>query len=218
MKKGFTLSEVLITLGVIGVVAAITMPMLIKSYQKHVTVNRLKKAYSELYQAVNMSVNDNDAVENWDFSLTIEDFCKKYMTPYLKYLKTDSFPESGKYIYKLSNGTTLQFYMGLQTKAVYGNVQIMVDINGDKKPNKNGRDIFYYYILEKKSSFYNYGMGDFVNNIPYGGLYPDGYGKSRDDLKNYYWRGCNVNTGIAGAFCTALIMYDGWKISDDYNW
>ena len=34
LKKGFTLAEVLITLGVIGVVAALTMPVLITDYQK----------------------------------------------------------------------------------------------------------------------------------------------------------------------------------------
>ena len=43
-KFAFTLAEVLITLGIIGVVAAMTMPALVANYQKTVTVNRLKKA------------------------------------------------------------------------------------------------------------------------------------------------------------------------------
>ena len=46
LLKAFTLAEVLITLGIIGVVAAITMPMLIANYQKTVIVNQLKKSYS----------------------------------------------------------------------------------------------------------------------------------------------------------------------------
>ena len=51
MKKfGFTLAEVLITLGVIGVVAAITLPILTKNYQKHVWVNQLKANYSIINQ------------------------------------------------------------------------------------------------------------------------------------------------------------------------
>lgn len=33
-KRGFTLAEVLITLGIIGVIAAITIPMLIEAYIK----------------------------------------------------------------------------------------------------------------------------------------------------------------------------------------
>ncbi len=38
MKNGFTLAEVLITLGIIGIVAAMTMPALIANYQKKVLV------------------------------------------------------------------------------------------------------------------------------------------------------------------------------------
>ena len=46
--KGFTLAEVLITLGIIGVVAAMTLPTLISNYQKRVYENQLKKAASVL--------------------------------------------------------------------------------------------------------------------------------------------------------------------------
>ena len=45
MKKGFTLAEVLITLGIIGVVAALTLPSLITNYRKKQTVAQLKKVY-----------------------------------------------------------------------------------------------------------------------------------------------------------------------------
>lgn len=48
LKRAFTLAEVLITIGVIGVVAAITIPSLVTSYQKRMTVNRLKGSYSKL--------------------------------------------------------------------------------------------------------------------------------------------------------------------------
>lgn len=34
MKRGFTLAEVLITLGIIGVVASMTMPVLVGNYKK----------------------------------------------------------------------------------------------------------------------------------------------------------------------------------------
>ena len=47
-RAAFTLAEVLITLGIIGVVAAMTMPAIISSYQKKQTVSQLKKAYSLL--------------------------------------------------------------------------------------------------------------------------------------------------------------------------
>ena len=45
MKRiGFTLAEVLITLGIIGVVAAITLPALIQKQQEKILVNQLKKS------------------------------------------------------------------------------------------------------------------------------------------------------------------------------
>ena len=50
MKKGFTLAEVLITLGIIGVVAALVMPALIANYQKELLKNQFKKAYSVYLQ------------------------------------------------------------------------------------------------------------------------------------------------------------------------
>ena len=51
-KYGFTLAEVLVTLGVIGIVAALTMPTLMANHQKTVQKAQFKKAYSLFYNAV----------------------------------------------------------------------------------------------------------------------------------------------------------------------
>ena len=63
MKRGFTLAEVLITLGVIGVVAAITMPTLIKNYQKHVWVNQLKKSVSTIENGFKLAMANDEVME-----------------------------------------------------------------------------------------------------------------------------------------------------------
>ncbi len=66
MKKyGFTLSEVLITLGIIGIVAAVTMPSLIQNKNDKETVNRLKKVYSSLSQAYLMLSAEYGDPTNW---------------------------------------------------------------------------------------------------------------------------------------------------------
>ena len=214
-KRAFTLAEVLITLGVIGVISAMTLPTIIKHYQKQVTVTRLKKAYSELYQAVNMSVSENTGVENWDYTLTGDEFFDKYLKPYIKSGKSNR-----KRTFSSYNGVTYEIYTHNDF------TEIIVDINGNKKPNLLGKDIFIFHVFSKKKDFYNNGNGNIAQNIPVGGLYPDGYGYTRKAMKNDTWRGCNRRNdksakgyGIqAGAFCTALIMLDGWKIEDDYLW
>lgn len=58
-EEAFTLAEVLITLGVIGVVAAMTMPSLVANYQKKVWVNQLKKTVSVMNQAFQKMLADD---------------------------------------------------------------------------------------------------------------------------------------------------------------
>ena len=61
----FTLAEVLITLGIIGVVAAITLPSLIQRNIEKQRVAQLKKAYSELSQAYNLAIAENGSPTEW---------------------------------------------------------------------------------------------------------------------------------------------------------
>lgn len=62
-KKGFTLAEVLVTMGVIGVVAALTVPNLVKDYQKKSLIAQLRKVHSELQQ-VFLSYMSDERVES----------------------------------------------------------------------------------------------------------------------------------------------------------
>ena len=64
-KVAFTLAEVLITLGIIGVVAAITLPSLIQRNIEKQRVAQLKKAYSELSQAYNLAIAENGSPTEW---------------------------------------------------------------------------------------------------------------------------------------------------------
>ncbi len=65
-KFAFTLAEVLITLGIIGVVAALTMPSLIAKHQEKAAVARLKKAYSILSQAMLLAINEYGTIDGWE--------------------------------------------------------------------------------------------------------------------------------------------------------
>lgn len=54
-KKAFTLAEVLVTLGIIGIVAAMTLPALIQNYQKMVLKSQFKKVYTTLFNAIKLA-------------------------------------------------------------------------------------------------------------------------------------------------------------------
>lgn len=67
VQKGFTLAEVLITLAIIGIVAALTIPTLVSKYQERAIVTALKKNISVLSQAYKMALNDNNWNSNFGY-------------------------------------------------------------------------------------------------------------------------------------------------------
>lgn len=117
---GFTLAEVLITLGIIGVVSAITMPALIKKYQEHVTVNKVKKLYSMVSQAVLLSISQNGPADEWNVSddwtpQSAEEFAS-YIVPYLKIVK-----DCGTEAQCFDNTDEIKNLNGIENRHIEGN-------------------------------------------------------------------------------------------------
>ena len=67
-KIAFTLAEVLITLAIIGVVAAMTIPTLITKYQEKSTVSKLTKVYATLSNAYSMAKIEHGDFRTWGFA------------------------------------------------------------------------------------------------------------------------------------------------------
>lgn len=237
-KKAFTLAELLITLGVVGIVAAVTIPVLITNYQKSVTVVRLKQTYTILNEAVKKSEIVNGSVEGWNdcyiegFNIETYNcgklFAEKYLTPYMNVVKrcehastdcvsekaynldgsTDTFRNASSahtYNFVLSNGVVL----GVWPRTNF--VEIYVDINGKSSPNKRARDQFYTLLVKKP---FNSGI---FGNITHSGVWFYGQGYNREYLRKSGYP-CAKTGALAGTYCGALIMLDGWKISPDYPW
>ena len=230
----FTLAEVLITLVIIGVIAALTLPTLIGKYQKHQTVVGLKKAYSEVSNAVRMSVAENGDVSTWEWTLD-EAWLNKYILPYFKIINTMTMEEAkekaGGVYYEISGQpeTNLgilknawpakvitlpsgaQLWMGYnqgdyKSDYFYG---IYLDINGSKKPNTFGKDVFVTRFWRDN--------GQVLFDV-YSGMGID-LTKTRtiEKLKqNNNTNRCNKNG--RGIWCGALIQAEGWEIKDDYPW
>lgn len=92
-KRAFTLAEVLITLGIIGVVAAMTIPTVISHYNKVVMSARNKKFVSSINQAVLRSTADNGSPNEWPNHIlyhdpeALYDWFDEYIMQYMKILK-----------------------------------------------------------------------------------------------------------------------------------
>ncbi len=169
-KFGFTLAEVLITLGIIGIVAAMTIPNLVQSYEKKLLQVQLKKVYSELSQINELFTIDHngenmckfDQYSNYRYnsddtivyySKLPEEFAKylkkgtsTYVSPaYIKMLDGNAFPnylyfDDGAYTDMQGRLYYFEFSRAAQNKCPI----ITVDINGLKKPNKMGYDVFAF--------------------------------------------------------------------------
>ena len=91
-KAAFTLAEVLITLGIIGIVAAMTLPTLIADYQKKVVETRLISFYSKINQAYRMSYAENGDTVDWieiNKAYSYEEmlaWLEHYIFPYMKHM------------------------------------------------------------------------------------------------------------------------------------
>ncbi len=165
MKKkyiAFTLSEVLITLGIIGVVAAITMPTLINKHRSHALKVSFLKTYSTLANAAELAKNDlslysiqenfsNEFEEAFAKRLKIVDVkveTRKYKNGIRNYSNTNGFNTClrGQYVkeYIFNNGASYCIreggYMGELGSLGY---VIGFDTNGPYKgPNRAGYDVF----------------------------------------------------------------------------
>ncbi|MBR1753903.1 type II secretion system protein [bacterium] len=88
MKKyAFTLAEVLITLGIIGVVAALTIPTLMQKTNDKEIVSALSKSFSNLSQAYKLAVLENGTPDSWNLGENPERLLT-YVIPFLKPTKT----------------------------------------------------------------------------------------------------------------------------------
>ncbi len=164
MTKGFTLAEVLITLGIIGVVATLTMPALISNYQskvwstgKTVFESRLEQVLQQMNVAGDLvGLADTGAfVDNLQKYIKIINVCKNDFIPCFAYPDATFAGEEKTDIVAvvIQNGTTalIQYTpdkqgcknSGIATRGadLRPCIKIAYDTNGLKKPNETGKDM-----------------------------------------------------------------------------
>ena len=241
-KTAFTLAEVLITLGIIGVVAAMTMPSLIQNYQKKRAVTQLKATYSILSQAFQHAIADYGDMETWGLDSVygqtsgqqeiVENIVETYFLPYVKpvkiYGEKTNFANLGyEGIYSLdkteAGGNTLRgprYIIGLANGSIVGfSLDGHCDSPGtDSDGNWVCNTEFYYtyiYIivdLNGKQKPNTLGKDVFVMQIRNNKF--QFYTYSKQDRKQLE-RYCSKGNS-ENRQCGALILADGWEIN--YDW
>lgn len=171
MRKAFTLAEVLITLGIIGVVAAMTLPSLVNRIHNKDLEARFKRAYSILSQALLLMKSEENVEINKDTypsgSLFIQDFYKYF----IKYSKCNNkqcgLISMASKIKPKTYNSAVNMYLGFMDDVAFIAASDMdvfinampdtygflltVDVNSlNKRPNKAGHDIFVFQIMDSK--------------------------------------------------------------------
>ncbi|MCM1339925.1 MAG: type II secretion system GspH family protein, partial [Muribaculaceae bacterium] len=227
-KAAFTLAEVLITLGIIGVVAAMTIPGLMNNYQKCRIETNLKETYSILQQTMRFTEYDDVAFESFpDSQQGVKDWFNKYLQPHLKYANVcfhtkGCWQDKGNIRYlnggisvsdnkelgignnnmtiTLTNGANINI-VGLSTTGAKTNYGVPLTESGY---------IAITIDANGNSQPNTYGKDIFV--VLYEqtkGLVPAGYNQSLEDIHK------NCSKSSLGMFCMSQVKNNGWEIPAD---
>lgn len=194
----FTLAEVLLTMTIIGVVAAMTIPTLHYQRVKKEYTTKLKNFYSRMDNAIldmetdygsfrDLRKPDNGKGYDWYM---------KYIDPYVGH----QYVKDGNKVFYSDGSLLTTFYSG-------GCLDVDYDVNGLKGPNRAGYDQFRFLFCFDKSER----EGWFGNDDIFFGSYGSGSvaaGASRDGMISK----CQEKA----RWCTRLLQNDQWEFKGDY--
>ena len=233
-KRAFTLAEVLITLGIIGVVAALTLPSLISNYQKKVTAAKLKQTYSILSNDIakeqaltgipfssyyTLEYRKDVCPTGYEFTACsnalFEDYLKDNLSDNVKVLNSGLGGIFDKNIasvlygkgFILPNGVGVNIYGG--AFAVVPNYKKIKDTDIKKKLKRiPGKTLFYFGKISADSLN---ATKDMVGLLPMSKS--ERKNLTRDDLITRC-KSSNVSTAVTA--CSQLFIEDGFEFSKDY--
>ena len=213
----FTLAEVLITLGIIGIVASLTIPSLIEKQKEKAIVAKLKKFYSSFSQAYQMAINEHGTIDNWgladtawtDDNTDFTDDAKKgkadFMEIVLKYYTGRKYNKNSS-TYTLQDGISIALpqltIKSCEQNTVSSCGSFRVDLTGN---NKNINQSFLFGIYKHKV-------------VPFGTYFDSWFYYDHNMVDNAFRRDCGGNH----VHCTAWVIYnenmDYLHCIDDLSW
>lgn len=176
--KGFSLAEIVVTLLIIGVVAALTMPSLVEDVNRKEHATRLKSVNSALNQAVSKMEIDNGPVGKNQYWTDAKQFWPLFTEQFntfkicglnekgcftesiTKGLNGDDWAlyDGSSYTMRTADGIAYNFNpteckvdKGVSAEDIKnGFGRFLVDVNSEKGPNKFGEDLFFFCIVKNK--------------------------------------------------------------------
>ncbi len=236
-KKGFTLSEVLITMTIIGVVAALTIPTLNAHHQKVEYSTKLKKIYNVMNAAVSNAERDfNLPASKWaNLNVSSEEYFNAYLKDYLlaSYsLKNQGATQNGYRIY-LNDGTSVEFLTYALSMVYTACKDECLQNLGDSPTNelrcvaqcnaggKSCTGVIYDLNGDKGPNehgrdlqrFYICGEGWQAGQDGFD-VAPNEQFSSSNPTRNDILAECKSEPQYGA--CTKLLKIDGWQFKDDY--
>lgn len=212
MKKGFTLAEILVTLGIIGVVAALTVPALTKNTGSAKIGPSLAKFVNTFENATGVMMQAEGLITLIDTSsdaIPIAKISENMVVAQSPNSYTYYAPNGGTggtftaaNTYVLKDGSIFGIakkstYSSLSNKGAYKGIiaDVIYDINGNGGKNRAGKDVFRFE-LDNSGAL-----------IPYGSAAHKYIDSSITSTCSYA-----ASSAIASAFaCTGKIADNGWK-------
>lgn len=236
----FTLAEILITLGIIGIIAAMTLPALVQKQQKKQLLTQAKVVYNILNNALEPAkIEYGTNINNWEFLSTGSNldksifFFEKYLQPNLKiteYCKKSSATPICKHSIKTFGYSGSDFTSFVPqndfgtTFALSNSTIVSIQVGNIWQSTYRIRMLYDVNGIKKPNI-----MGKDVFIIELGGYQGGGdknqflpYAYDKNKKCAYYKSGfqsdlvCTQNSG-RGA-CLAYFMCNGWNIPNDYPW
>jgi len=220
-KPAFTLAEVLITLGIVGIIAAMTLPMLAENYQRRIVETRLKRFYTTFNQAILRAVDYHGPTDAWDYRVhtsssnyNFEDIPIKfnyYLRPYLNIIleqKVIYVDGTEAWLYYFSDGSAFMFLNHSNSDILFYPHRAAICLKKSARERKGSCEFNFLFAqnnyLQDKNTRYHKDKYLEPYMWSWDGKYESLY--TADGL------GCN-NTG---QFCTRIIQLNGWHIPKNY--
>ena len=246
-KIAFTLAEVLITLGIIGVVVALTIPTIATKYRKYVLLNKIEHTYTLLNNTLERAkVDYGTDINQWEISEGTKldkstFFVENYMLPYLNvlqycgsdYTKQGCFEQAKRLddgvatisptnsnrgtSFILNNGTYIYLEVGRGNDSEPENTN-RIEILFDVDGPDKGKNIYGYDVFDVELG------GDegrtLRNSANKNKFLPYSYDPKKpcDYYVSTVNHGCNKDSTYGGSMCLAYIFCNGWDFGDKYIW